>query len=150
MTQNKENISNDIDGYKYKVFMMDPLDAGDMIADIGKVFGPSLGALASGDSNTGLLDADGDSLGKAISSFFDKVTKEKQREILSAMSKLSYVIMPDGSEPKLSSVFNAHFRGRVSSMYKWCFFAMKVQFADFFSGLETAISQLQSRVPDRE
>ena len=143
MTQLKENISEDIDGYRYRVFMMDPLSASDMVADIGAIVGPAIAALASSSGGLdGVMDnANPESIQIAANQFFSKLTKEKQRDVISKMTKLSVVIGSDGTEQKMSECFNIHFTGRLKFMYKWLLYALKVQFGDFIGGLTSDMSR---------
>lgn len=138
-----------IDGNTYRCLMLDPLVATDMVADLGYLFGPSLGALGGalmGDTGEGikkLLSEGGEAFAaafeKAAIEFFGRFDKAKQREFISLLSDVTYVRSGE-TEVKLSSVLTVHFRGRVSSLYKWLGWALKVQFGDFFSPLKTAIS----------
>jgi hypothetical protein len=143
--------------------MLDPLAASDILADLGYMLAPvagSIGGVAAkerGDVFSTLMDGAKDEDGgsgsnidiaieKAVIGFFDRYSKEKQRELFSQLAKITMVIMPDGKEPRLSDIFQAHFRGRVKSMYRWFFFAMKTQFEDFFSGQDGAISRAVEKV----
>lgn len=169
MSQNDGEVSDDIDGFKYRVFMLDPLVAADMLADLGYLMAPVVGPLggllatSKGDMLASLMDADVEdsedddetsvstkgldvALEKAVKGFFDRFTKAKQREFMGILAKNTLVIQPDGNEPKLDKVFSPHFRGRIKSMYLWFFFAMKTQFKDFFSGQENAMSRAFDRV----
>jgi len=149
-------VSEDIDGFKYRVYMLDPLTAADILADLGQLLGPSLGSLggvlATQKGGTienlmeGFEEGEGDSvasaLEKAIKEFFSRFSKEKQRELIGAMMKKTMIVMPDGKEPPLTGLFNTHFQGRTKAMYQWFFFALKVQFKDFFSGLDGGIGRV--------
>ena len=140
----------EIDGHVYKVMMLDPLIATDLLADLGQIMAPTMGALGGliakekGDALTKMLDGfnseDNTSIDvaveKAIVGFFGKFTKEKQREIIGIMTKVTIIVLPDGKEPRLQDTFEVHFRGRILTLYKWLAFALKVQFQDFFSGFD--------------
>ena len=135
--------------------MLDPLAAADILADIGYLLAPVVGPLGGvvakekGDviskAMEGFDEGEGEGLGdaldKAFRGFFDRMTKEKQRELMKTMAKMSMVVMDDGKEPPLSPIFNSHFKGRVMAMYQWVFFALKTQFSDFFTGADAGISQ---------
>ena len=141
--------------------MLDPLSAADILADLGfllaPVIGPLGGILAKSGGDEGalasLLDGDddndasvGDALEKAVLGFFSRFDKAKQREFITMMAKMTRVVMPDDKEPRLPDVFTPHFKGRIGAMYRWFFFAMKVQFKDFFSGQGFDMSRLQDLV----
>ena len=89
----------------------------------------------------------GDALEKAVVEFFARLDKVKQREFISLLSDVTYV-MHGGKEVKLSSVLTMHFRGRIGSLYQWLGWALKVQFSDFFSRLADATNRVgQAKVP---
>lgn len=149
MSQAQPVRSDNIDGFQYEVFMLDPLAAADMLADLSNILAPVIGAatniLATGDVSIrdildGGIEGIGDQLGMTLQNFFATFPKAKQREFMAQLSAISTVVMPDGATPKLNSVFKAHFRGRTMSMYKWFLFALKAQFSDFFSSVTDATS----------
>ena len=124
--------------------MLDPLTATDMLADLSNILAPVLGAAAnimsSGNVSVkdildGGIEGIGEQLGMTVQGFFSTFPKDKQREFMLQLSRISMVVMPDGSTPKLDSVFNQHFRGRTLALYKWFIFALKSQFSDFFSSV---------------
>lgn len=156
----KDFQTTEIDGTTYKVYMLDPLAASDLLADIGHVLAPALGALGGalasekGDGLKKLLDGleEGEethldsAIERAVIGFFDRFSKPKQRELIATLAKVTSVVMPDGKEPQLDSIFTVHFRGRLRAMYLWIGFAIKVQFQDFFQGSGSAISRAVQRV----
>jgi len=145
----QEPVTKNIGPDTYQVLMLDPWTASDLLLDLSSIFGPSLsivgsGLLKSGDSKAAfqqLLDGvggaeSGDVLGenleKAILSLLDRLSKEKQREIIGILSKVTSV-QKEAAWPTLESVFTVHFQGRIKAMYQWMAFALQVQFKDFFS-----------------
>ena len=163
MSQQDSQVSDDIDGYKYRVYYIDPLIAADIIADIGFLLAPVIGALGGvaakgrGDilgaiMDGGDSDGDGDegdsnstidsAIERAVIGFFGRMTKAKQRELFGFMIPVTMIVESDGKEPKLSANFTAHFRGRPKAMYLWFAFAMKTNFSDFFSGLDDVMSRV--------
>lgn len=142
-----------IDGCTYRCLMLDPLTATDMVADLGFVFGPSLGALGGallsesgggGDVVERFMQEGGESFGtaleKAVLEFFARFDKAKQREFINTLADVTFVKEGD-KEVKLSAVLAIHFRGRIASLYKWLGWALKVQFGDFFSPFGTVIAR---------
>lgn len=142
-------VEKEIDGFVYKVMMLDPLVATDLLTDIGDILAPALGALGGaavkskgGDAIKNLLDGDDEGTNsgmdvafeKAVLGFFKQYSKAKQREFISLLSKVTVVETEPGKEPQLQHIFSQHFRGRIKSLYKWLAFALSVQFQDFFSG----------------
>jgi len=148
--------------------MLDPLTAADVLADLGFILAPVAGSIGGvltkerGASLGSLLDGvkgegeEGAGLGegssidvafeKAVLGFFERFSKEKQREIIALMSKQTTVLMSDGKEPQLPTIFSMHFRGRLKSMYRWLVFAMRVQFKDFFDGWGTDMSAVLAQM----
>ena len=160
MSQEDSQLSEDIDGFKYRIYMLDPLIAADIIADLGFILAPVIGSIGGvaakerGDLLGNLMDGvgmgdDGDisessidtAIEKAVIGFFGRMSKAKQRELFALLIPVTMIVNPDGSEPKLSASFTNHFRGRTKSMYLWFAFAMRSQFTDFFIGLEDAMSR---------
>jgi hypothetical protein len=46
----------------------------------------------------------------------------------------------DGNNwPQLKDQFEIHFMGKTGAMFKWLYFALEVQFADFLSGQLTTL-----------
>jgi len=141
--------------------MLDPLTAADILADLGYILAPVMGSLTGafakgkedlmskameGGFEDGEGDALSDSLERAILGFFDRITKEKQRELFSVMAKQTYILLGDGKEPQLSQLFQEHFRGRISAMYRWFAFAMRTQFRDFFTGQGDGMSGVLGQI----
>ena len=162
MSQHDIAQSDDIDGFRYKVMMLDPLTAADIIADVGYILAPVMGALggmlASGKKDVIASVLDGEdaegsapegsevAIEKAVLGFFERFGKAKQRELIALLSKMTLVVMPDGTEPNLEKVFAAHFRGRVRALYRWFWFALKTQFGDFFDGQGTDMNRALAQV----
>jgi hypothetical protein len=121
--------------------MLDPFTGSDLLNDIAAIMVPAIAALdMKGDSS----DVGGAET--AAQMFFSKFTKEKQREIINTLAKVTCVVSPSGAEPRLDTVFVVHFRGRLGAMYKWLFAALRVQFADFFDGMLPAIKAALAKV----
>lgn len=130
-----------VDGDTYKIGMLDPFTAFDMVHDLAKILGPSLAALASGyeQGEGDSADVKGEQLEKAITAFVQNVSREKQREFVHELAKITLVVKENGAEPSLLSIYPVHFRGRLAAQYKWFGAALKSQFWDFFSQVIPAI-----------
>ena len=132
----------EIDGVIYTVYMLPPKTAMDMLVDIGKVVGPSLGTIMDAASRNGGVS---ELLGMSVTSeFFSKAAGElfqrmDKAVLRSVIGQLAQVSMADGV--KLEDTFDIHFRGKLGSMVKWLAFALKVQFGNFFSALGDATAQ---------
>lgn len=153
MTQ-LDGESKTIDGETYKILMLDPLVASDLLVDIAKVFGPALGVVGASllkaenskealdqlldgvksegnDAEAATEELIGDSLEKALIGLIDRVEKSKLREIINIMTDVTSV-QKGNDWPKLASIFSVHFRGKIKAMYQWLAFAIRVQYRDFF------------------
>ncbi len=135
-----------IDGVTFKVLMLDPLVANDLLVDLAKSLGPALGSIGSsvlqaedsGNAIKALLDGSvednaliGAGLEKGIISLIDRIEKHKMREIISTMMEVTTVQQAD-KWPRLGTVAPILFRGRLKLMYGWLAFAVRAQFKDFF------------------
>lgn len=151
----QDSQATTIDGHQYKCLMLDPLLATDMVADLGQIFGPSLGALggaflsdSSGEGLKKLFEEGGqefgDALEKAVVEFFARFSKTKQREFINTLADVTYLVQGD-KEVKLNSILSIHFRGRIAALYKWLAWALKIQFNDFFAPFGTAIDRVVQR-----
>lgn len=149
--------TKDIDGHTYRVRHLDPMTAQDMVVDLADILGPAIAAVGGkmmatqGDSTQMAEGADPDtvmsgesyegSFERAILGVVQRLSKAKQREFIDKLAAVSWVVQDDGKEPKLSTIYAHHFRGRVMSAYRWLAFALRVQFADFFSALSPVIAR---------
>ena len=132
----------------YRIAMLDPMVAGDMLLDLTAVFGPALGSLGAAvlkakDSKAALSqlmdgkgddqakDLLGDNLEGALTGLIERLDSAKQREFIATLSAVTSVKKGD-KWPQLETVFTVHFRGRIKAMYQWLGFAVKAQFEDFF------------------
>lgn len=152
MSQRDEQTGT-IDGDTYRVLMLDPLVATDMLADLGKILGPSMAAMAAGlgkggqdqisaviEGGNDASEAFGPGLERAIAGFFERVSKEKQREFINTLAAVTFVVKDNGEAPALKAIFAVHFRGRIGALYKWLGFALRVNFQDFFSSMAPVIA----------
>ncbi len=157
-----DGVTKTIGPDTYKVLMLDPMTASDLLLDLTTIFGPGLGAVVSGvikspDSREAIkqiwagvgasgeaveakngapestaLDLLGDNLERGIVDFLGRLTREKQREIIDTMVGVTSVNKGE-KWPSLKSIFDIHFRGRPKAMYVWLGFALSTQYKDFFS-----------------
>lgn len=149
-----------IGAHTYKVLPLDPMIASDMAWDVANTLSPLLAAVGGklatekGDSLGKLLDGveeDGSgedfsaAFERAVLGFFTKFSKQKQREFIQVLSTVSYLCEGDKA-PRLDSIYAVHFRGKVLAQYQWLAFALRVQFADFFSELGPVINLVAQKL----
>lgn len=129
-----------IDGTEYEVFMLPPKKARRILVEMTKVIGPALGGIAGKGDLGKLMDSDvsGIDWQAAISGLTEKLSDEMLDDHMSEFAKVTQVT----GKGYLSEVFDAHFTGAVDSMFKWYWFALKVNFGNFFSALESASAPL--------
>lgn len=165
MSQKTEH-SRTIDGKTYVVLMLPPLEAHDVLMDLTKTVLPSFGNLLA--SFVGSPAGGGEEPGGAASSFWDLIEqvsdreqmaeafhalarsldKEQVRALMRRMAELTRVQMGE-RQPTLSDVFDAHFQGRIMSMYRWLAYALEVNFGDFFGSLASDTG-LSARLPVKD
>jgi len=139
--------TREIDGNKYTVYMLGPMVSHDLLVDLSKMVGPSLGpvldvfanSLSSG-KPTLENELNADFFTKAASSLFASLDKVTLKNIINSMAEVTHV---DGKP--LKPIFEAHFRGKLQAMYKWLAFAMQAQWGKCLSAL---VDNVQARGAD--
>lgn len=143
----QDSQTKTIDGHTFTVHMLDPFDAQDMLVDISQALGPALGGLAGAASSVlgskkvdSLLDIElGDpKLASSLGSLFAGLEKRKLRELMQTMAE---VTIYEGKEKsgRLQDVAKVVFAGNLPLMYKWFWFALQVNFENFFDWGQNAI-----------
>ena len=139
--------------HEYQVYMLPPLDAMDLLVDLSKVAGPTLGKLvdavkgAFGEGGIeSVMDIDtsdlsGDMISGAIAELVDRLDKRMLRELIGTLSNKTLM---DGK--RLNAVFDAHFAGHLGEMMRWIVFALEVQYRDFWSALADTMPVVTDRV----
>lgn len=140
----QDSQSKEIKGHRYTVRMLDPLVANDLLIDIGEIIGPAIGAFVASEGKDHKTNAD--MIHEGIGGLFRRLSKEKMRETLDELAKVTDVRVKGDKEPTLDSIFTVHFRGRVGAMHEWFVFALGVQFADFFDSIQPAIDRVKELV----
>lgn len=135
-----QGASKEIDGKEYTMFQLAPMRSHDLLMDVVKMVGPSLGpvldALISGskDGKSVTLDTEigPDFFTRAASSLFTSLDKATVKRVIDTFAS---VTMVEGSDGKLESHLEAHFIGRLAALYKWVAWGMAVQWGGLFSAL---------------
>jgi len=142
MTQQQSETA-EIQGHRFEVAKLPPLDAQDVAIDILQAIGPAIGGIAAGmaratgkDDIDSVLDIDIEDpkLGTAIAQLLSALDKRKLRELVDKMMSVTRC-----DDLPLKQHFIVTFRGNLPLMYQWLWFALKVNFGDFFAWGQDAI-----------
>lgn len=135
-----DSESTTIGDHKFEIFKLSPLEAQDTLIDIVQALAPAAGEIAGaieGGVNN-LLDSDLASprVGAAVSKLVAGLTKDRMRALVATMRGVTHC---DGQP--LERSFEVVFRGDLPLMYRWLWFAIKVQFGNFSGLVQNALSQ---------
>lgn len=124
---------------KFEVFMLSPLDAQDVLIDIGHILAPAIGkaaqAIGKADVTSPLdLDIDDPRISAGVAALLQGITKAKMRELIATMAGVSRC---DGVP--LDQTMEIVFRGNLALMYQWLWFALEVNFKNFTNWLGAGI-----------
>lgn len=123
-----------IDGNTFKVYMLNPMLSHELLMDMFKMVGPSIGpaldAVVSG-SNANL---DVGFFSRAASALFGGLDKATLNKVIMTMADHSEI-----DNAPLRPSMTVHFKGRLHVMYAWLAFAMEVQWGKSLSDLVNAI-----------
>lgn len=100
----------------------------------------------------GLLDLNlGVGLADGVTMLFERVTEDDQQHILGELM-LDAMVKPEGAEKmvKMSDVYEDHFSGRISELYKVALEALKLNYPDFWKPLSAAVSEFKKKMADDE
>lgn len=127
-------------GRTFKMFMLPPLDSHDLLLDVAKMLGPSVGnvldaLLKQGDKELKLeqlldMDLNGEFFAKISKQLFAALDKEIVRKVIASFRTVTHV-----DNRPLDAVFDAIFTGKLGDMYQWLLWGMRVQWAGSFGAL---------------
>lgn len=146
-----EAQSKQIEGRTFKVAKLPPLDAQDIMIDIGQALAPALGKAAAGAAQAfggsgadSLLDVDVEDprISSGIAALVQGISKAKMRELVNTMASVSWV---DGMP--LPQQMPIVFRGNLPLMYQWLWFALGVNFGNFIEWGRSAIGGVLASNP---
>lgn len=126
--------------------MLDPLVAQDLWLDLVKALTPAIEKAAAkasfdtgGDSGLQNIIAqllDGPEGMRAVASGFaelaQRLTPVQMRNMCETFARVTFYSSNGSQWPPLAESFNVHFRGRLDEMYRWLWFALKVNFGPLF------------------
>ena len=136
--------TKEIDGNTYTMFMLSPMRSHDLLMDVVKMIGPGLGPLLDASISSGGVNLeqqlDAKFFSRAASALFSGIDKSIVKHVIDEFSKVTQV---QGDSGTLDKYLEAHFLGRLSSMYKWIAWGMGVQWGGLVGALSGAM-QAQS------
>ena len=136
----KDAQEKTIGGHHFKVFKLPPLDAQDVLIDIGHALAPALGKAATAfDSLKGQsvqdLEVDDPRVSTAIATLVTGITKDKMRSLVATMAGVTHC---DGTP--LPRTMENVFRGDLPLLYQWLWFSLVVNFGNFTEWVGSAIN----------
>lgn len=133
--------TREIEGCKYTVFMLGPLESHDLLMDVSKMVGPSLGPLADvvfgggkAGKDVGNTELDSTFFTRAATLFFSGMDKAVIRNVIGVMAENTHA-----NGVPLKKIFQDHFRGKLHVMYLWLAFAFEVQWGKCLSALVSTV-----------
>lgn len=154
--------SQDIAGYRYVVTQLGA-DSGrkmadelvralvPVLADLLKALPKSEQAVSAGNVRDFLDLVDPSCIPDMVERAFKALPSERLDSIIEQLAETTDVFgegYGDAGAP-LGRNFDEHFAGRYKAMYQWLFFALKVNFADFFSEKVGELVSVDQRGPGR-
>lgn len=126
----------------FTVYRFPPKMARKHINRIAKVIGPALGGIiesAAEETKQGGKAEDADvPLGRMIADALERLDLGYVEELMDACA--AYTVCEPGG--KLDTTYDAIFIGEPLTQYEWFWFALKVQFGDFFPALAADSNQI--------
>lgn len=111
-----------------------------MVAPAVAELAGAVGSLTAASAGAALLETaiDGERLGRAFVAFLDRATEDEIAWLCETFAGRTLVRL-DGSPAfvPLADVMEIHFAGKYRDALAWIRFALEVNFADFFAGLDT-------------
>jgi hypothetical protein len=154
MSQLVPTETTSIGGKTYKMFMLSPMQSMDLLVDVSKMIGPSIGPvidkLFSGRSLKSVDDVLNIDLGtadlftKACERLFGGLDKNILHAVVDAFREVTEV---DGQ--KLDTMWELHFRGKIGELFQWVMWGMKVQWGKSFSALGSEINRFAKELAAR-
>jgi len=151
----KSETSEAIGGYRYKVRQLGTSDGLGVLTQIARMILPSAGAVVGGGSIQELMNSslDGDKFAKIATQLATSLNGSDVNQIIQKLAAHTDILGPgfgDAGAP-LDVHFDDHFAGRYRDLVKWAQFALKVNFANFLSGLVPGGgTEPDSQVPQKQ
>jgi len=138
----KAGVTKEIGDRSYVMYLLAPMESHDLLMDVVKMVGPSLGPLLDAAFSGGKkLDMDKelgvDFFAKAAGSLFGSLDKAVVKRVMEKFAKVTRV---EGSDGFLDKSLDAHFIGRLPALYQWIAWGMSVQWGGLWSALGDTVA----------
>lgn len=123
----------------YRVHTLGATPSLDLLLELGRMVGPSLGILVDGLESGKLSEMlsaklSGDAFGRALEGLASRMdTPKVQGMIAKLRAKTEVDVSGGGAFQQLAPVYEVHFAGKMSDLFAWFKFALEVQYGDFFA-----------------
>lgn len=126
----------------YRVTMLDPEAAEDVVIDLFRLCGPTIAGIIGkleGKGLKGLMDLqiNGDVIVSALRELSSTFDKQLYREVCAKLMSVTAVSIDGKKWPRLADVQNELYRGKLQEKWKWIGFALEVNFAGFFADISS-------------
>jgi hypothetical protein len=140
-----ETRSKEIDGSTYTVAQLPAMRGLKLLNRIGRSVGPPLTALmGAADPMATVAQMEIGSIAPAARELFDRLTESELESIIKALCE-TVQVTEDGKTMPLLPVFDLHFAGRYDKLFHVVWFAMEVNYGDFFGDLAGKLAGLGNR-----
>lgn len=144
-----EQKTKSIDGITYRVSQVGGKRALKMFTTLAKMLAPALAKAAEsmptgGFKSLSTVDLSSLNIGTAVEALVDRLDEPKITEIIDTLAGVTECNDGGDKWPQLSGVFDIHFAGKMSSLFKWLAFALEVQFGDFFDAFGSLAQKVGS------
>ncbi len=135
--------TREVGGFTYHATQLPAMRAEKLWARLVRVFGPALAEVFAGVESLEQMNLVG--VAPALRDLFTRLTEEERTHILREVLG-SVEVEEGGRRGPLWPVVDAHFTGRLKDLYAVAWFALEVNFSDFFDGLGEKLGALLARV----
>lgn len=160
VTPGMKRVEKNIDGFIYSVATLDAYAAIPVFDKVAKVLFPTFEAISMNASTLSALAQGAEAMAdvtivarvaiRALSAGTQKLNASDLRYCIDAFTAKSTVQVNGQQAPELTRVFAAHFSGRMTSMWKWFYFCLEVNFADFLDEARAMMTRAGQKQRERQ
>jgi len=147
----REKHSTIIDGDRYEMTLFGATQGYRLFHRLFRMLGPSLGHLLDALVQVGdirSVDLSSDAVANGIRTLTATLHEADLDHVIDSLRKLTHVGVDGSSQTvPLSGVFEAHFQGRIGSMFKWMGWGLQVQYSSFMSAFATMMPPGEGAAP---